>query len=65
MGNLDVDFKIWILDLQLNAKSENGFQHWDHAEISVYGFSFYCSIGKSEKGFEKLSLRTADLHDHA
>ena len=53
------------MDLQLNAKSENGFQRWDHAEISVYGFSFYCSIGKSEKGFEKLSLRTADLHGHA
>ena len=25
-------------------------------------FHFYRSIGKSEKGFEKLSLRTAVLH---
>ena len=28
-------------------------------------FHFYCSIGKSEKGFEKLSLRTAVLQAHA
>ena len=28
-------------------------------------FHFYRSIGKSEKGFEKLSLRTAVLHAHA
>ena len=28
-------------------------------------FHFYHSIGKSEKGFEKLSLRTAVFHAHA
>ena len=28
-------------------------------------FHFYRSIGKSEKGFEKLFLRTAVLHAHA
>ena len=28
-------------------------------------FHFYRSIGKSKKGFEKLSLRTAVLHAHA
>ena len=27
LGNLDLDFKIRISDLQSNAKSENGFQH--------------------------------------
>ena len=48
LGSLDLDVKIWILDLQLNVKSEIWFQHWDHAEISVFGFSFYRSIGKSE-----------------
>ena len=26
LGNLDLDFKIRILDLQSNTKSENGFQ---------------------------------------
>ena len=26
LGNLDLDFKIRISDLQSNAKSENGFQ---------------------------------------
>ena len=30
-----------------------------NTEISVFGFPFYRSNGKSEKGFEKLSLRTA------
>ena len=30
-----------------------------NTEISVFGFPFYLSNGKSEKGFEKLSLRTA------
>ena len=29
LGNLDLDFKIRISDLQSNAKSENGFQRWD------------------------------------
>ena len=28
-------------------------------------FPFYRSIGKSEKGFKKLSLETALLHAHA
>ena len=47
-GNLDLDFKIRISDLQSNAKSENGFQRGHHAETSLFGFS-----GKSEKGLEK------------
>ena len=43
--------------MQSNAKSEKGFQRWD--------MCFYRSIKKSEKGFEKLSLRSAVLHAHA
>ena len=29
LGNLDIDFKIRISDLQLNAKAENRFQRGD------------------------------------
>ena len=36
-------------------------RRWD---ICFY-FHLYRSVGKSEKGFEKLSLRTAVLHAHA
>ena len=36
-----------------------------NAEIAVFEFSFHHSIGRSEKGFEKLSLRTAVFHSHA
>lgn len=28
LGNLDLDFKLWILDLQSNAQSKNKFQRW-------------------------------------
>ena len=49
LGNLDLGFKIQILDLQLNAKSENGFQHWDHAEISVLDFLFTVWLGNPKK----------------
>ena len=35
-------------------------------QISLFlDFPFYGSIGKSEKGFEKLSLGTAVKHAHA
>ena len=60
MGKLDLDFKILISDLQSNAKSENDY----NAEISGL-IPFDRSIGKSEKGFEKLSLRTAVRHVYA
>ena len=63
-GNLDLDFKIRILDLQSNAKSKI----WKRISTLRYlflDFHFHRSIGKSEKGFEKLSLRTAVLHAHA
>ena len=36
-----------------------------NAEISDLGFPFFLFLGKSEKGFEKLFLRTAVLHAHA
>ena len=36
-----------------------------NAEISVFGFSFLPFDWESEKGFEKLLLRTAVLHAHA
>ena len=61
LANLDLDFKIRISDLQSNAKSENVTT----PKYLFLDFPFYRSIGKSEKGFEKLSLGTAVLHAHA
>ena len=51
--NRPLDFKILISDLKLNSKFENRFQRWD------------ICFWKSDKGFEKLSLRTAVLHAYA
>ena len=57
-----IDWEIWTKILK------SWFRIWNwtrnpktdfKAEISVFGFPFYRSIGKYEKGFEKLSLRTA------
>ena len=48
-GNLVLDFKIRISDLQSNAKSENGFQRWDICSFIPFLFSFFFSE-KSEKG---------------
>ena len=62
LENLDLDFKVQISDLQSNAKSENVFQRQNFCFLD---FPFYRSNGKSKKGFEKLSLRTAVLHAHA
>ena len=64
LGNLDLDFKIWILDLQSNAKSEIR-KRISTLRYLFLDFHFHHSIGKSEKGFEKLSLRTVVLHAHA
>ena len=61
LGNLDLAFKIRISDLQSNANPQTDF----NAEIYVFGFPFYRSIGKSEKAFKKLSFRTAVMHAHA
>ena len=63
-GNLDLDFKIRILDLQSNAKSKIR-KRISTLRYLFLDFHFHRSIGKSEKGFEKLSLRTAVLHAHA
>ena len=58
LGNLDLDFEVRISDLQLNAKSENGFQN---AEIMLrhlfLDFHFYRSIGKSEKRLKNTALK--------
>ena len=62
LGNLDLDFKIQISDLQSNAKSAKRISTLRYLFLD---FHFYRSIKKSEKGFEKLSLRTAVLHAHA
>ena len=53
LGNLVLDFKIWILNLHSNVKSENGFKPWD--------ICFWMSF----QGLEKLSLRTAVLDAYA
>ena len=45
-------------------KSKSRFPNRTQPEIYVL-FFFYRSIEKSEKEFEKLSLRTAVLHAHA
>ena len=50
IGNLKSGFR--ICNRRRNPKTDL------NAEISVFGFPFYRSIGKSEKGFQKLSLRT-------
>ena len=75
--HVNVDFKIkWVRSI---GKSGFRFQNPDFGfaiereirkRISTLrnlflDFHFYRSIGKSEKGFEKLSLRTAVLHAHA
>ena len=59
------DSKIWIQIFKSGFRICNRTRNPKtdfNAEISVLDFHFYRSIGKSEKGFEKLSLRTAVLH---
>ena len=47
-SNLDLDFKIWIPDLQSNAKSENG--RFFNAEICVLEFPFFAVfLGGNQK----------------
>ena len=62
LGNLDLDFQ--------NPDFGFAIEHEIRKRISTLrylflDFHFYRSIGKSEKGFEKLCLRTAVLHAHA
>ena len=55
LGNLDLDFE--------NPDFGFAIEREIRKRISGLRFSFfYRLIGKSEKGFEKLSLRTAVLH---
>ena len=56
-GNLDLDLKIRISDLRSNAISKR----IPTLRYLFLDFHLYRSIGKSEKRFEKLSLRTAVL----
>ena len=46
LGNLDLDFKIRILDLQSNAKSEKGFQR---RNICFWIFLFTVRLGNPKK----------------
>ena len=46
LGNLGLDFKIRISDLQSNAKSENGFQRWN---ICFWIFLFTVRLGNPKK----------------
>ena len=50
--------------MQSNAKSEIR-KRISTLRYLFLDFHFHHSIGKSEKGFEKLSLRTVVLHAHA
>ena len=54
-SNLDLDFKIWIPDLQSNAKSENG--RFFNAEICVLEFPFFPVFlgGNQKKDLKKSS----------
>ena len=56
-GNLDLDLKIRLSDLRSNAISKR----IPTLRYLFLDFHLYRSIGKSEKRFEKLSLRTAVL----
>ena len=56
------DWEIWIQIIKSGFRICNRTRNPKtdlNAQISIFGFPLYRSIGKSEKGFEKLSLRTA------
>ena len=62
LGNLDLDFE--------NPDFGSAIEREIRKRISTLrylflDFHFYRSIGKSKKGFEKLSLRIAVFHAHA
>ena len=62
LGNLDLDFKIRISNLQKNAKSKNGFQRWEICSwISFLPFDWAIRKGI----WNWLSLRTVVLYAHA
>ena len=57
LGNLDLDFKIRILDLQSNVKSENRFQR---CNICFWIFLFTVRLGNPKKDL-KTVLRNSGL----
>ena len=58
MGNLDIDFKIRISDLQSNAKSENGFQRLD---ICLWIFIFTVRLGNPKKDCKTILVNSGLL----
>ena len=58
------DWEIWITILKSRFRICSRTRNSTLRHL-VLDFPFYRSIGKSEKGFEKLSLGTAVLHAHA
>ena len=62
LGNLDLDFENPDFGFAIEREIRKRISTLRYLFLD---FHFYRSIGKSEKGFEKLSLRTAVLHAHA
>ena len=62
LGNLDLDFENPDYGFAIEREIRKRISTLRYLFLDLH---FYRSIGKSEKGFEKLSLRTAVLHAHA
>ena len=62
LGNLNLDFKNPDFGFAIEREIWNRISTLRYLFLD---FHFYHLIGKSEKGFEKWSLRTAVLHAHA
>ena len=62
LGNLDLDFQNPDFGFPIEREIRKRISTLRYLFLD---FHFYRSIGKSEKGFEKLFLRTAVLHAHA
>ena len=62
LGNPDLDFENPDFGFAIEREIRKRISTLRYLFLD---FHFYRSIGKSEKGFEKLSLRTAVLHAHA
>ena len=62
IGNLDLDFKIRISDLQLNAKSENRFQR---CNICFWIFLFTVRLGNPKKDLKNCPQEQRScMHTH-
>ena len=62
LGNLDLDFENPDFGFAIEREIRKRISTLRYLFLD---FHFYRSIGKSEKGFEKLCLRAAVLHAHA